>query len=664
MIKLKSLVIWSKRDDIREISFNTEGITVLIGDSKVGKTTVISIIDYCLASSGCDIPAGLIRRCTSWFGIVLLKDNMELLIARKSPGNKNNSKDMYYDYLDGGIIPKKITSNMTRKDVRDKLNEIFGLTNLNINENIYEQEYIPSFRDTVGLNFYPQNLLTNKDDYFYKQSKDVHGKNFKLMFPYIMGISNMEEVLLKQKIKDIERHIHFLERKKERDIKTVESWEIEIDEKILHCIRLGLINIAEIPDDFHEKIQLLRVSKEVIKSEKITITKNSLHNLNKKVFDVEERVSKLYSELYQDNEKMKQLNACKKEINNLENINIENGETRKISTWLIRDERLLSNIVQNDDSYAKMIYGQMLNTLRNEEKNCEFYDSLKSSIDRDFLMCQRSIENKTNEIKMLEKVLKDYRKNDEKYRENYSLLKELYAFSGELDNYIKIYETLANSSSIDSKIAELNLEKEKYEGILESKAKKDNDIEDIESYLNGTLETFVDTLNVESKDKVWFDYKNIEFRFNLNNSKTGVPLSKVGSGANHVQYHIAMAMILQIFIQDKVENRCTLDFLVFDQPSEVYFPTDTDINKYNNEEQSQLDKENDADSLHQLFYTIAKTQKNSCPNLQLIILEHADDEYWKDKAGNFYTDNIKIIDWKKENKKLIPENWLACNQED
>ena len=295
MIKLKSLVIWSKRDDIREISFNTEGITVLIGDSKVGKTTVISIIDYCLASSGCDIPAGLIRRCTSWFGIVLLKDNMELLIARKSPGNKNNSSDMYYDYLDGGIIPKKIISNMTRKDVRDKLNEIFGLTNLNINENIYEQEYIPSFRDTVGLNFYPQNLLTNKDDYFYKQSKDVHGKNFKLMFPYIMGISNMEEVLLKQKIKDIERHIHFLERKKERDIKTVESWEIEIDEKILHCIRLGLINIAEIPDDFHEKIQLLRVSKEVIKNEKITITKNSLHNLNKKVSDVEERVSKLYS---------------------------------------------------------------------------------------------------------------------------------------------------------------------------------------------------------------------------------------------------------------------------------------------------------------------------------------------------------------------------------
>lgn len=296
------------------------------------------------------------------------------------------------------------------------------------------------------------------------------------------------------------------------------------------------------------------------------------------------------------------------------------------------------------------------------KKNCKFYEGLKYSIDRDFLLCQESIESKTSEIKSLKKILKDYQKNDDRYMKNYSLLKELYSFSGELDNYIKIYERLANYSSIDSKIAKLEKEKEKYEGILESITKNDNDIEDVEAYLNGTLETFLDTLNIEFKDKVWFDYKNVEFKFNINNSRAGVPLSMVGSGANHVQYHIAMAMILQIFIQDKVKDKCTLDFLVFDQPSEVYFPTEIDMKKYNDENKSQADKENDAESLHQLFYTIAKTQKNSCPNLQLIFLEHADDKYWKNQAGGFYTDNIKIIDWKKENEKLIPENWLIYDQ--
>lgn len=371
MIKLKSLVIWSKRDEIREILFNTEGITVLIGDSKVGKTSVISIIDYCLASSGCDIPAGLIRRCTSWFGIILLKDGMELLIARKSPDGKNISNDMYYDYLDNGVIPKKIISNILRKDVRNKLNEIFGLTNLNINENIYEQEYIPSFRDTVGLNFYTQNLLTSNIDYFYKQSIAVHGRNFKLMFPYIMGISNMEEVIIRQKINEIKRKIRYYERKKEENKDVVDNWKIEIDEKILHCIKLGLINISEIPDNFHEKIKLLRESKDTINNEKENITKNTLHNLNKKITKIEKRLSKLYSELYQENRKVKQLSLYINEIGNLRELNKENFEIRNISTWLIRDERLMASIVQSEDSYAKKIYIQMLNTLKNEEKKLQ-----------------------------------------------------------------------------------------------------------------------------------------------------------------------------------------------------------------------------------------------------------------------------------------------------
>jgi len=51
--------------------------------------------------------------------------------------------------------------------------------------------------------------------------------------------------------------------------------------------------------------------------------------------------------------------------------------------------------------------------------------------------------------------------------------------------------------------------------------------------------------------------------------------------------------------------------------------------------------------------------KSSCPGLQIIVLEHAGENYWKDKLNNFYTNNIKIIDWKSDGEKLIPENWIT-----
>ena len=211
--------------------------------------------------------------------------------------------------------------------------------------------------------------------------------------------------------------------------------------------------------------------------------------------------------------------------------------------------------------------------------------------------------------------------------------------------------TETETQSLFKVIEELKSEKENYEKLL--KEQNNNDIEDVVSYLNGTLETFLDTLNVEFKGKnAWFDYNNIEFRFAA--SRAGSTLSSIGSGSNHAQYHIAMAMILQIFIQNKVKNKCTFDFVVFDQPSEIYFPTTDDGKRYSNVEHG---KENDVESLHMLFSTIAKTQKSSCPNLQIIVLEHAGEEYWKDRSNNFYTNNIKIINWKNTGEKLIPKNW-------
>ncbi|WP_278849759.1 DUF3732 domain-containing protein [Thomasclavelia spiroformis] len=657
MIKIKQVVLWSNTFEKRSITFNTEGITVLIGDGKVGKTSIISIIDYCLASSDCDIPAGLIRRSCSWFGIVILIDETLVLLARKSPNRNNISNDMYFEILQNGDLPKKISANISRLEVRNYLNEYFNLTNLNINSNPYTKDYIPSYRDTIGLNFYPQELLLNKNEYFYKQNQNIHGKNFKLMFPYIMGINSMEDVINKQKLENIKRNILLLKRQKNKNLKLVDEWEIECEEKILYSIKLGIIDKAEIPINFSEKIELLKRAKESVVSEKIPITENSLYRLNKELTNLESRRSKLYSETFNINNRIKFINNQKDQINNFKNQCNESVESKKISDWLLNDTYLIDNISKSEDSYAKKIYYQLINTVKKEEEAMFFYDDLRVSLDKEYLSLLELLKNKLDELSFLEDAIVLYKKNNKEYSDQFSVLNDFYKFYGELDNYIKIYEMLLDTSNYDKQLEELNNEK----AIVEAKLNKEsnNDENDVELYLNGTLESFLDPLNVEfkTKEQVWFDYDNIEFKFGLTHS--GVPLSKIGSGSNSVQYHIAMAMILQIFIHNKVKNKCTFDFLVFDQPSEAYFPTEIDNKKFNQKNKTPEEKENDKESLHSLFSTIANTQKNSCPDLQIIVLEHADKSYWKNKLGDYYTDKIKIIDWKEQSEKLIPLHWIS-----
>jgi len=71
---LEKVILWpvNKENKIEEINFFTDKINVIHGRSGTGKSSIISIIDYCLGASRCSIPVGLIRDEVEWFGVVLV----------------------------------------------------------------------------------------------------------------------------------------------------------------------------------------------------------------------------------------------------------------------------------------------------------------------------------------------------------------------------------------------------------------------------------------------------------------------------------------------------------------------------------------------------------------------------------------------------------------
>lgn len=70
--QLRKLILWPRHDgEPRIVEFHLGVVNVISGASKTGKSAVIPIIDYCLASDKCAIPVGVIRENCSWFGVLI-----------------------------------------------------------------------------------------------------------------------------------------------------------------------------------------------------------------------------------------------------------------------------------------------------------------------------------------------------------------------------------------------------------------------------------------------------------------------------------------------------------------------------------------------------------------------------------------------------------------
>ena len=81
-IAILKIILWPKdlEHNPRVIPFIPGKINIITGESAAGKSTLTSIIDYCLGSGKCSIPVGLIRDITSWFGLHLQLANTEMIV--------------------------------------------------------------------------------------------------------------------------------------------------------------------------------------------------------------------------------------------------------------------------------------------------------------------------------------------------------------------------------------------------------------------------------------------------------------------------------------------------------------------------------------------------------------------------------------------------------
>ncbi len=233
-------------------------------------------------------------------------------------------------------------------------------------------------------------------------------------------------------------------------------------------------------------------------------------------------------------------------------------------------------------------------------------------------------------------------------REESYTLESISRFLGRIDVAISTYERIGTDSELEAKLDEVTtrIEQLKKE-VNESEIRRKLDY--ALSYLKTEMGKILAQLDVEHpEDPVEFVIKDLTVRVK---SQTGRDdyLWEIGSASNWLSYHIALILALQRFFQTKSSVNVP-NFIIFDQPSQVYFPR---TRNSANETKLQLN-DDDKIAVRKIFESLSSFVKSAGFDIQIIVTEHADDDIW----GNIPDSCIHLVEKWRNNVKLVPIEWL------
>jgi predicted ATP-binding protein involved in virulence len=84
--QIRALYLYGRQaDKVRELKFEVDDLNIITGASATGKSAILQIIDYCLASAGFHVPAGVIRQNVQRYGLGIETEQGAFVCARDEP---------------------------------------------------------------------------------------------------------------------------------------------------------------------------------------------------------------------------------------------------------------------------------------------------------------------------------------------------------------------------------------------------------------------------------------------------------------------------------------------------------------------------------------------------------------------------------------------------
>ncbi len=211
---------------------------------------------------------------------------------------------------------------------------------------------------------------------------------------------------------------------------------------------------------------------------------------------------------------------------------------------------------------------------------------------------------------------------------------------GRISLYLESLPDLPDTRALEEEAEQLRAQATALEIELSDELVRER-LHSVTSILSQRMTQWARDLGLEhSKFPLRFDVKNLTIV--ADTADGPVPMARMGSGENWVGYHLIAHLALHQWFVERA--RPVPHFLFLDQPSQVYFPAEKDIDG-----SMSVVSEDDRVAVSRMFQLIFDAAKEVAPGLQVIVTEHADiNEDWYQAA---------VVERWRGGLKLVPEDW-------
>lgn len=646
------IILWPKRADLkpREIKFNTDKVNIITGASRTGKSAIIPIIDYCLGSSKCTIPVDTIRNACEWFGVIFNLEDGQILLCRQEPGNHGSTDKMFFLREKNIKTPEKIEPNTTASEIKNLLNELFSISFLEVDSDGNNFGARVSYRDFMAFLFQPQNVVANADVMFYKTDTMEHRTRLIKIFPYVLGAVTPEVLAAQQELDRINKQKERLQRELEQ-VKTVsESWKQETISWIVRAKELGLTDIT--PDDnmpFHLQVECL---KEIAQKTDIdsSLTADRIRGMSSEIITLRKEEQEASSQLFalqKRQTEMRQLTESMGQYQNALQIQVQRLE---ISSWLksLYAEEGICPLCNRGHEGAYEELDQLCKAIETIEESASGMGKVPAAFDREMQDISSETEEVLERLNAIRKRIREESRKAEASAQGKYTFSEIARFLGRLDANLQTYDRLGKDNELEGKIIELeNRISELSQIVDESKIK--SKITSAVKYINQKTSEIIQHLDAEHPDDpVEFLIKDLTVKVK-NKSGRDDYLWEIGSASNWLAYHVALILAFQQFFQTRGQIAIP-NFIVFDQPSQVYFPHQKSATK---PDEGISISDEDKEAVKKIFNAMSKYLQTTNNSVQIIVTEHADEDIW----GEIPSINL-VERWRGSTQKLIPVEWI------
>lgn len=647
--QILKLILWSKAGhQPRVLDFKPGMVNVISGASKTGKSAVIPIIDYCLASGKCSIPVGTIRNACAWFGVVIDTLEGQKLIARREPGEARQTGDMFIMEGEAIEVPAGVPQkNTTAENIKRMLDRLAGLSNLALNpesESGFQSRV--SFRDLIAFTFQPQYIVANPMVLFFNADTTEHREKLKAIFPYVLGALTPEMLAARWEIERLQREL----RRKESALASTKAgaraWQNEAETWIRQSIEFGLLPVATaIPTDWADIIDLLRLA---VKAN----TRTSFITLD----SIEETLLRLQALEIQEGEAAATLSDRRQRLKEMQRL-MESSETYGSAIRIQRDRLniaswLRSKVSDTTDPLVTLTNGgrekldALANALAGAEIQLRAQPSLSDAFDKERLRLRGEVEDATGRLMGIRQEISLLAQKSEQVQAATFRQDRIERFAGRLEQALVSFDRSEDGSELSEQVTELQSRIRDLRRIYSEShvnTKKMNALRLIQN-MAATIIPLLDAEWTEAPIELMTD----DLTIRVIHSDRSDYLWEIGSGANWLAYHVAVTLALQRFFLEQ-PNHPVPGMLIYDQPSQVYFPRGFEVESGVRPGRS---RDEDIAAVRAAFETIGKEVVRSKGRLQAIILDHAGTDVWGGIEG------VSLAEEWRHEIKLVPPEWL------